>query len=50
MCLNANILACFQQLGLYEEFEKIALPCQRMEIKYDDMKTIAAVDISDNGL
>ncbi|GJJ71328.1 hypothetical protein EMPS_03678 [Entomortierella parvispora] len=50
MSLNANILAAFEQLGLYEEFKKIALPCQKMEIMYEDMKTIATIDISDNGL
>ncbi|KAG0042408.1 hypothetical protein BGZ83_000498 [Gryganskiella cystojenkinii] len=43
MGINANILPVLEQLGIYEEFEKIAYPCQDVHLRYGNMKKIAEV-------
>ncbi|GJJ77181.1 hypothetical protein EMPS_09540 [Entomortierella parvispora] len=43
--INANILPVFDQLGLYEEFEKIALPLQSVDLRYGDNSPIAKLDV-----
>ncbi|KAG0033898.1 hypothetical protein BGZ81_006919 [Podila clonocystis] len=42
--LSPNILPCFQQLGLLEEMEKIALPCDHMELYDQSLERIGSVD------
>ncbi|KAG0049879.1 hypothetical protein BGZ83_005310 [Gryganskiella cystojenkinii] len=47
MALNANILPVFEQLGIYEEFKKISLPCKSLELMYGSMQKIASVGTID---
>jgi hypothetical protein len=49
MSLNANILAAFDQLGLYEELLTVSLPSDHTESKilYSDMSLIAVLPNSD---
>ncbi|KAG0041323.1 hypothetical protein BGZ83_002002 [Gryganskiella cystojenkinii] len=41
--INANILPVFEQLGIYEEFQEIALPVKRINILYDNLESIASL-------
>lgn len=41
ICLQSNIMAALEQLGLLEELEAISLPAHRATILYDNMKVIA---------
>ncbi|KAG0054782.1 hypothetical protein BGZ83_010458 [Gryganskiella cystojenkinii] len=43
MGLNANILPSFEQLGLYEEFDALALPNSSVQFLYGSMKQIASL-------
>ncbi|GJJ77180.1 hypothetical protein EMPS_09539 [Entomortierella parvispora] len=43
--INANILPVFEQLGFYEEFQKIALPLASIDLRYGNNNPIAKVDI-----
>ena len=43
MCLNANILPVFEQLGLLDELMAISLPVRNVEMYYGDMSKIAEV-------
>ncbi|GJJ77179.1 hypothetical protein EMPS_09538 [Entomortierella parvispora] len=47
--INANILPVFEQLGFYEEFEKISIPLLSLDLRYGNNKPIArlAVDCRD---
>ncbi|KAF9990257.1 hypothetical protein BGZ75_002891 [Mortierella antarctica] len=46
MCLNANILPVFEQLGLLDELMAISLPVHNTEIFHGDMSVIADVRIA----
>jgi len=48
LCINANILPVFQQLGIYEEFEKFALPMKALHLVYGDMTKIATLETGNN--
>lgn len=43
MGINANILPVLEQLGIYDEFEAISFPGQKMHMRYGDMKKIATM-------
>ncbi|KAG0049038.1 hypothetical protein BGZ83_006114 [Gryganskiella cystojenkinii] len=44
MTLGANILPVFEQLGIYEEFVKLALPIHTMDMYNEDLSTIGSMD------
>ncbi len=43
MCLNANILPVFEQLGLFDELMAISLPVHNTELFHGDMSVIADI-------
>jgi len=47
MALGPNILPVFEQLGLMEEFNKIALPVPSTDIYDDDMNKMGSIVMKD---
>ncbi|CAO3563740.1 unnamed protein product [Mortierella alpina] len=47
MSLNAGIFPVFEQLGLFEELQKISLPSRRFTLYNDDMTKIAVLQSND---
>ncbi|KAF9947506.1 hypothetical protein BGZ70_002642 [Mortierella alpina] len=47
MSLNAGIFPVFEQLGLFEELQKISLPSRRFTLYNDDMTRIAILQSND---
>ncbi|KAF8930986.1 hypothetical protein BGZ58_007909 [Dissophora ornata] len=46
MCLNANILPAFEQLGLLEEIARISYPMLCLNLYKESLKPIGSIDIS----
>ncbi|KAG0038794.1 hypothetical protein BGZ83_002995, partial [Gryganskiella cystojenkinii] len=44
MGINANILPVLEQLGIFEEFEKITFLGKKMDLRYGNMSKIANID------
>ncbi|KAF9365955.1 hypothetical protein BGX34_007314 [Mortierella sp. NVP85] len=45
MALGPNILPVFEQLGILEEFKKIALPYRSVEMYNEDLKKLGAINM-----
>ncbi|KAI8345027.1 hypothetical protein B0O80DRAFT_476032 [Mortierella sp. GBAus27b] len=46
MTLGPSILPVFEQLGLWEELQKISLPCYSTDYYNDRLKSLGAIDLS----